>query len=50
MNFYDLNAKFVNYELNRMKWVFNWGVTTFYDDKIFRSLSKTLFLFFYCKR
>ena len=50
IKFYELNAKFGNYELSHMKWVLFWGVTTFYDEKILFFLIKTYLYFFYWKR
>ena len=46
MNFYDLNAKFGNYELSRMKWVFDWGSLLFMMTKNFFFLVKLLYIFF----
>ena len=46
MNFYDLNAKFVNYELSCMKWVFNWGSLLFLMTKYLVSSVKLYSCFF----
>ena len=50
IKFYELNAKFGNYELSRMKWVLDWGSPLFKMTKSFFFLSKTYLYFFCCKR
>ena len=50
IKFYELNAKFGNYELSHMKWVLDWGSPLFKMTKSFFFLSKTYLYFFCCKR
>ena len=50
IKFHELNAKFGNYELNRMKWVLDCGSPLFLLTKYYIFLSKTYFYIFYCKR
>ena len=40
MDFYEIYAKFDNYEYNRMKWGVDLGVTIFIGDKIYFFLRK----------
>ena len=46
IKFYELNAKFGNYELSRMKWVMDWGSPLFMMKKYIFFLTKTYFYFF----
>ena len=46
IKFYELNAKFGNYELTRMKWVLYWGSPLFLMTKYFFLSLKLLYIFF----
>ena len=46
IKFYELNAKFGNYELSRMKWVLDWEPPCFMMTKYLFFLRKTYFYFF----
>ena len=46
IKFYELNAKFGNYELSRMKWVLDWGSPLFMMTKYFFFSEKLISIFF----
>ena len=46
IKFYELNAKFGNYELSHMKWVLDWGSLLFMMTKYFIFSIKLISLFF----
>ena len=46
IKFYELNAKFGNYELSRMKWVLDWGSPLFMMTKSFFFSVKLNYIFF----
>ena len=46
IKFYELNAKFGNYELSHMKWVLDWGSLLFKMRKSFFFSVKLICIFF----